>query len=53
MARGDALNRYYGLGKYARRTARSSTTPEWLAALNARSEALDKYYGLGKYAPKR
>ena len=53
MARSDAMNREYGLGNYGRRTARSSSTPDWLAALNARSEALNKQYGLGDYAPKR
>src|SRR5262245_21226148 len=54
MARSDAMNREYGLGKYARQTARTSTTqPDWLAALNARSDALNRQYGLGNYAPKR
>ena len=47
------MNREYGLGKYARQTARTSSTPDWLAsALNARSDALNKQYGLGDYAPK-
>ncbi len=46
------MNREYGLGKYARQTARTSSTSDWLAALNARSDALNKQYGLGDYAPK-
>jgi hypothetical protein len=47
------MNREYGLGQYGRRTARTSSTPDWLAALNARSDALNKQYGLGDYATKR
>jgi hypothetical protein len=43
----------YGLGKYARQTARTSSTPDWLAALNTRGDALNKQYGLGDYAPER
>jgi hypothetical protein len=53
MARSDAMNRENGLGKYARQTTRTSSAPDWLAALNARSEALNRQYGLGGYAPKR
>jgi hypothetical protein len=47
------MNREYGLGKYARQTARTSSTPDWLAALNTRGDALNKQYGLGDYAPER
>ena len=50
QARSDALNRSYGLGRYARESAHASTTSEWLAALNARSDALNRQYGLGRYA---
>ena len=53
VARSDAMNREYGLGKHARQTARTSSTPDWLVALNARSDALNKQNGLGDYAPKR
>jgi hypothetical protein len=53
MARSDAMNRAYGLGHYGRQTTRSSSTLDWLAALNARSDALNRQYGLGDYAPKR
>ena len=49
----DAIHEGFALGKYARQTARTSSTPDWLAALNARSDALNKQYGLGDYAPKR
>ena len=44
------MNRYYGLGEYARQGARRSATPDWLAALNARGDALNRQYGLGDYA---
>ena len=47
------MNRYYGLGEYARQGARSSSAPDWLVALNARSDALNRQYGLGEYAVKR
>ena len=53
MARSEAMNREYGLGNYARQTARTSSAPDWLAALDARSDALNEQYGLGDYAPKR
>jgi hypothetical protein len=46
-ARGDALNRAYRLGPYARGTAASKS--DWLRALDARSEALNRAYGLGVY----
>ena len=52
-ARSAALNEKYGLGKYARQTARAASTPDWLAALNARSDALNRQFGLGGYASKR
>jgi hypothetical protein len=47
-ARGDALNRYYGLGAYSRRAETSKS--DWLLALNARGDALNRAYGLGAYA---
>ena len=47
------MNRYYGLGEYARQGAGSSSSPDWLVALNARSDALNRQYGLGEYAAKR
>ena len=48
------MNREYGLGQYTRQTARTSSTPEWLAALNARSDGLNgPEHGLGDDAPKR
>ena len=47
-ARSDALNRQYGLAKYARTT--DSNTPPWRTALIARSDALNRKYGLGHYA---
>jgi|GEM_PF-3736060 len=46
-ARGEALNKQYGLGSYAKPAI--STTPAALAA-DARGEALNKQYGLGEYA---
>jgi DNA-binding CsgD family transcriptional regulator len=36
-----------------RRGAGESSTPEWLAALNARGDALNRQFGLGDYAAKR
>jgi len=44
MIRGDALNRMFGLGKYA------SPTPAQLRAIQRRSIALNRYYGLGQFA---
>jgi len=44
-ARGDALNRQYGLGKYAVST--ETTAPNQL--VDARSDGLNRLYGLGKY----
>ena len=55
MARSDALNRYYGLGKYAgtrTKTARRAEMPAWEKALMARSDALNRRYKLGKYADR-
>jgi hypothetical protein len=43
-ARGDALNRMFGLGKY------SSPTPAQLRAIQRRGVALNRYYGLGQFA---
>jgi hypothetical protein len=53
MARGDALNRHYGLGKYAgtrTKSAHRAQMPAWEKALMARSDALNRHYKLGKYA---
>ena len=47
------MNRHHGLGDYARQSARSSSTPDWVAALNARSDALNRLHGLGEYAARR
>jgi hypothetical protein len=47
------MNREYGLGQYARQTARTPSTPDWLAALNAHGDAINRYYGLGDYRAKR
>ena len=44
------MNRFYGLGEYARQGAGSSSSPDWLVALNARGDALNRQYGLGEYA---
>jgi hypothetical protein len=55
LARSDALNRYYGLGKYAgarTKSLRQSAMPAWKRALIARSDALNRYYKLGKYADR-
>jgi hypothetical protein len=55
MARSDALNRQYGLGKYAgtrTKTARQNAMPDWKRALIARSDALNRHYKLGKYADR-
>jgi hypothetical protein len=51
IARSDALNRHYGLGRYAgthRKTASSTALPPWKKALIARSDALNRRYGLGR-----
>jgi hypothetical protein len=47
------MNREYGLGQYARQTARTTSTRDWLAALNAHGDALNRHYGLVDYAAKR
>ena len=47
-ARGDALNRHYGLGAYARGTETSRS--HGLRALDARGDGLNRHYGLGAYA---
>ena len=55
MARSDALNRQYGLGKYAGTRTKSghrAETPAWEKALMARSDALNRHYKLGKYADR-
>jgi hypothetical protein len=43
-ARGDALNRLYGLGRY------TTPTPAQLRAIERRDIALNRYYGLGRFA---
>jgi hypothetical protein len=43
-ARGDALNRLYGLGRY------TTPTPAQLRAIQRRSIAMNKVYGLGQFA---
>lgn len=50
-ARSDALNREYGLGRYARPATRA-TAPGWMQGLIVRSDALNRRYGLGEYARK-
>jgi Tfp pilus assembly protein PilE len=55
MARGDALNRHYGLGKYAgtrTKSAHRAQMPAWEKALMARGDALNRHYKLGKYAAR-
>ena len=55
MARSDALNRYYGLGKYAgtrTKASRQAEVPAWEKAIMARSDALNRRYKLGKYAAR-
>jgi hypothetical protein len=55
MARSDALNRRYKLGKYAgtrTKTARKAEMPAWEKAIMARSDALNRRYKLGKYAAR-
>ena len=48
MARSDALNKLYHLGKYA--TVPAGMSIEAYQALKTRSDALNKLYHLGKYA---
>ena len=57
LARGDALNERYHLGKYSPAALAGSkpaalTTQQWRAEL-ARGEALNERYGLGAYADSR
>jgi hypothetical protein len=55
LARSDALNRYYGLGKYAggrTKSVRHAAMPAWKRALIARSDALNRHYKLGTYADR-
>jgi hypothetical protein len=57
IARGEELDRTYGLGKYAavdshqRADRVDQSVPGWQRALVIRSEALNAEYGLGSYAP--
>jgi hypothetical protein len=51
LARGDALNRAYGLGRYADATRTTAETmPDWLVALTVRSDGFNRMYRLGAYA---
>ena len=52
MARSDALNRQYGLGRYAP-GGDCRDTPDWFRALVLRSDALNRAGNLGRYAPTR
>ena len=46
QVRGDALNRYYRLGRYST----ASTQQDAARAETVRGEALNRYYHLGRYA---
>lgn len=47
LARSDALNRQYELGRYAE-GGECADLPQWFVALMLRSEALNTEYGLGR-----
>jgi hypothetical protein len=49
--RSDAINKYYGLGKYAPKPAPTPTVAATNAAGDRRYDAYNKAYGLGEYAP--
>jgi hypothetical protein len=49
LARSDALNRRYGLGRYASGGA-CADIPDWFRALVIRSDAMNRLNGLGPYA---
>jgi hypothetical protein len=48
-ARSDALNRQYGLGRYAP-GGECADIPDWFRALAIRSDAMNRRDGLGPYA---
>jgi hypothetical protein len=48
MARSDALNRQYGLGRYAP-GGECSGIPDWFRALVIRGDAMNRAGGLGPY----
>lgn len=50
MARSDALNKQYGLGRYAP-GGECADIPDWFRALVLRSDAMNRQNGLGTYAP--
>lgn len=50
IARGDALNRRYGLGRYAE-GGECADLPQWFVTLILRSDALNRAERLGAYAP--
>jgi hypothetical protein len=49
IARSDALNRQYGLARYAP-GGECADIPDWYRALILRSDALNRQHGLGPYA---
>lgn len=52
MARSDALNRRYGLGRYAE-GGDCADVPDWFTALVLRSDAMNREAGLGTYSADR
>ena len=50
MARSDALNRQYGLGRYAP-GGECADIPDWFRALILRSDEMNRAGGLGPSAP--
>jgi hypothetical protein len=49
-ARSDALNRRYGLGRYAP-GGECADIPDWFRALVLRGDAMNRLHRLGPYAP--
>ena len=49
LARSDALNRRYGLGRYAP-GGECADVPDWFRALVLRSDEMNRLNGLGPYA---
>ena len=52
MARSEALNRQYHLGRYAEGGA-CADIPDWFRALVLRGDAMNRAGGLGDYGPAR
>ena len=52
LARSEALNRQYGLGRYAE-GGECHDIPDWFRALVLRSDGMNRAGGLGDYAPTR